>query len=86
MNTRKSPSEWSRLLSRYRKSGERQKEFCKQHGITLPALQYHLRHEKKESKAAEILPGFVEVSPNSSTPRLEVEIIFPSGAALRLRG
>ena len=88
MSTRKTSEEWSKLLKRYRKSGNSQAAFCNRNNLSLATLQYHLKKDRQfPGRSTEIIPtGFVEIASNNSGSRVEIEFCLPSGAVLRVRG
>jgi len=85
MSKRRTPDEWSKLLQQYRKSGQSQKAFCNRHGLSTATLQYQLARSPS-TELSRVPAGFVEVGTPGVAHRVELEIVFPSGAALRLRG
>lgn len=86
MATRRTSLEWSRLLTRYGKSGESQAAFCERHGISLTTLQYHLKKDRFRQSCEVVPAGFIELSSSSTNSKVELELSLPSGAVLRLRG
>lgn len=85
MSKKRSSEEWSKLIQQYRRSGTSQKAFCDRHGLSTGSLQYQLARSPKTELAA-VPVGFVELGTPGNVPRVELEIVFPNGAALRLRG
>ena len=86
MGTRRTSVEWSKLLARYRKSGESQSAFCDRNGVSLATLHYQLKKEGS-LPSGEIVPAtFVELSSNTLDSKVEIELSLPSGAVLRVRG
>lgn len=86
MAKRRSPAEWSKVISRLRRSGETQSSFCERQGLSLATLQYHLK-KQRPTPPSEITPvGFVEVTSPSTKGTVEIELSLPSGAVLRVRG
>ena len=67
------------LLTRYRESGQRQKEFCQSAGISLTSLQKWLRAENPAKK-------FLEVSAPKCRVEPRIEIEFSDGTILRVSG
>ena len=67
------------LLSRYRESGQRQKDFCESVGISVTSLQKWLRAEKPAGQLVEVPALRPRVE-----PRIEVE--FSDGTILRVSG
>lgn len=80
----RSAVEWSSLIAQYRQSGLGMKAFCEQEGLTLRTFEnWYRRVRRSETGKGQ----FVEVTP----PRVlaspwAVEIEFPSGVRLRVRG
>lgn len=80
----RSAAEWRAIIARYERSGAKQAEFCTREGIALHSFKKHYRHRQ----VAEARPGaFVEVAPRAVEPEgWAVELEFPSGLRLRVRG
>lgn len=77
---------WPALIRKFQKSGETQSTFCDRHGISVSNLQYHLK-KARSSEAREIVPtGFVEVLEAERSSGVELQIVFPNGTSVRLRG
>lgn len=49
--------DWKKNIYESKTAGLTQKEFCKQNGISLSTLQYHLGKQRKEKES----PGFLRV-------------------------
>ena len=71
------PSERALTLERYRTSGVTQRDFCEREGISISALQSWLRTSSSSARFTEV--------PIAKT-RTTVELVFPDGTALRIRG
>ena len=79
--------DWRKLLNEYRKCGTTQRTFCDARKISLNTFQYHLQKERSSSaELAVATPSFIELSPPAERKSVEIEILLPSGVALRLRG
>ena len=67
MSKRRSPEQWRSILSAFRHSGQTQAQFCSEHGLPVPTLQYQLRRERSRSgdHGAEpsAMPQLLEVTP-----------------------
>ena len=80
--------DWVKLVTEYRRSGETQRRFCERRKLSVHTLQYHLSQQKLQTP--DTIPatesGFIELPRPSGTERLELELVLPSGAVLRMRG
>lgn len=85
MSKRRTSEEWSKLIQQYRQSGASQKTFCERYGISTATLQYHLAKVSR-TELVRAPAGFVDLGTPGAPHLVELEIVFPSGAALRLRG
>ena len=65
------------LLLQYRRSGSTQGDFCREANLPLSTLQSWLKRERRESRFTELEPP--------KTLSTTVELVFPDGAALRIR-
>ena len=81
---RRSAAEWHAIIERYRQSGMGIKEFCAQEGVTVGTFElWYRRHRRAEQRTGQ----FVEVKPLSAVAGpWAVEVEWPSGVRLRLRG
>jgi hypothetical protein len=79
-------NDWSRVLKDYHQSGATQRAFCEVRKLSLNTLQYHLQKQRASAELTAVAPKFVELSAPRAPSTVEIEIILPSGAALRLRG
>ena len=81
---RRSAAEWGRIIERYRQSGLGMREFCAQEGLTLRTFEARYRRPRRAE------PGkgqFVEVRPVLPGAGVwAVEVEFPNGGRLRVRG
>jgi hypothetical protein len=80
----RSAVEWQEILAQYRQSGMGMREFCEQEGLTLRTFEewYRRLRRSEPSKGC-----FVEVKPVSpGTGPWAVEVEFPNGVRLRVRG
>jgi hypothetical protein len=80
----RSAAEWRAIIARYERGGAKQAEFCRREGIALHSFKKHYRRRQAvESPAG----TFVEVPPRVGEPESwAVELEFPSGLRLRVRG
>jgi hypothetical protein len=80
----RSAAEWRCLIERYRQSGMGMKEFCAQEGLTLRTFE----NWDRRTRSAEKPRGhFVEVRPPVlAAGPWAVEVEFPNGVRLRVRG
>ncbi len=74
MKRRRTTDEWENLIEEFRTSGKTQQEFCRERELSVSSLQGHLRS------------GFVEISPAPSKACTELEVSFPDGTLVRIRG
>lgn len=80
----RSAAEWRAIIARYECSGAKQAEFCTREGIALHSFKKHYRHRKAVEAP---LGAFVEVESRAVDPEgWAVELEFPSGLRLRVRG
>ena len=81
---RRSAAEWYGIIERYRQSGMGMNEFCAQEGLRLGTFEQWYRR----TRSAAPRPGqFVEVKPLSAPAGpWAVEVEFPNGVRLRVRG
>jgi hypothetical protein len=80
----RSAAEWSGIIARYRQSGLGMKEFCAQEGLTLRTFEeWYRRQRRSETRKGH----FVEVkAPGVPASPWAVEVEFPTGVRLRVRG
>lgn len=83
-HVQRSAAEWQGIIVRYRQSGMGMREFCEAEGLTLRTFEEWYRRVRK----GETSKGrFVEVkAPNVSANPWAVEVEFPNGVRLRVRG
>jgi DNA-binding transcriptional regulator YiaG len=55
--------QWQEIISRWRESGQTQKDFCRTRDIKLSTLHYWMKRVKKTSTAQAALPGLVRIAP-----------------------
>jgi len=80
----RSAAQWSEIIARYRQSGLGSRDFCAAEGLVPRTFaKWERRLRRKETKQGQ----FVEIasSPNVSGP-WAVEVEFPNGVRLRVRG
>ena len=80
----RSAVEWTGIIAQYRQSGLGMKAFCEQERLTLRTCEnWYRRVRRSETGKGQ----FVEVpAPREVTTPWAVEIEFPSGVRLRVRG
>jgi hypothetical protein len=80
----RSATEWQGIIARYRQSGMGMKEFCAQEGLTLRTFEEWYRRVRRSETSK---GRFVEVkAPSVSASPWAVEVEFPTGVRLRVRG
>jgi hypothetical protein len=80
----RSATQWSEIIGRYRQSGLGSRDFCVAEGLVLRTFEkWERRLRHKEGKRGQ----FVEVSsPLGVSGPWAVEVEFPNGVRLRVRG
>jgi len=80
----RSAAEWSAIIARYRQSGLGSRQFCEQEGLTLRTFEkWYGRIRHSEGRKGK----FVEVkAPGGTVEPGAVEVEFPNGVRLRVRG
>jgi hypothetical protein len=80
----RSAAEWSNIITRYRQSGLGSRQFCEQEGLTLRTFEkWYGRIRRSETSRGK----FVEVQASGGTTGpWAVEVEFPNGVRLRVRG
>jgi hypothetical protein len=82
-HVQRSAAEWRGIVERYRQSGMGSREFCAQEGLTLRTFEeWYRRLRQSEPRKGQ----FVEVKPQPATGLWAVEVEFPTGVRLRVRG
>ena len=83
-HVQRSAVEWSGIIARYRQSGMGMKAFCEQEGLTLRTFEeWYRRVRRSETRRGQ----FVEVkAPSVVASPGAVEVEFPNGVRLRVRG
>ena len=80
----RSAVEWSGIIVRYRQSGLGMKEFCAQEGLTLRTFEkWYRRIRRNEMRKGKFL---AVPSPVNASGPWAVEVEFPNGVRLRVRG
>jgi hypothetical protein len=64
-------SDWERVVSDFRRSGMKQRDFCRSRGVAVSTLQYWMRKLRGDGKKLQIVP--VRVVSGSSGDRAELE-------------
>jgi len=80
----RSARQWSEIITRYRQSGMGSRQFCEEEGLTLRTFEkwYRRMRQSETSKGK-----FLEVpSPVRASGPWAVEVEFPTGVRLRVRG
>jgi hypothetical protein len=75
--SRVSEKNWTKIVAAYEKRRGSRAEFCKEQGVSLSALDYHLRTGKKKS-------SFVQVTPEARGAS-EIVLELPGGIKLTVR-
>jgi hypothetical protein len=80
----RSAAQWSEIIARYRQSGLGSREFCEAEGLVPRTFEKWERRLRRK----EVRPGkFVEVpAPLGVSRPWAVEVEFPNGVRLRVRG
>jgi hypothetical protein len=80
----RSAAQWSEIIARYRQSGLGSRQFCEAEGVTLRTFEkWYRRIRRNETSKGK----FFEVpSPVSARGPWAVEVEFPTGVRLRVRG
>jgi hypothetical protein len=80
----RSAAEWSAIIARYRQSGMGSRQFCEQEGLRLRTFEkWYGRIRRSETSKGK----FVEVkAPEGTAGPWAVEVEFPTGVRLRVRG
>jgi hypothetical protein len=80
----RSAAEWSSIIARYRQSGMGSRQFCEQEGLMRRTFEKWVgRRRRSETSKGK----FVEVkSPLGPVGPWAVEVEFPNGVRLRVRG
>jgi hypothetical protein len=80
----RSAAQWSEIIARYRQSGLEGRQFCEAEGLVPRTFEkWERRLRRNDSKKGE----FVEVPAPGVTPSpWAVEVEFPNGVRLRVRG
>jgi transposase-like protein len=68
------------LVGCYEQSGQSQKEFCSQQGISLAKLNYWIRKYRLEQQPS---VGFLKIETSLASEHQELEICYPNGVRLK---
>jgi hypothetical protein len=80
----RSAAEWHGIIERYRQSGMGITEFCAQEGLTVRTFEKWYRRQRRAERGK---GQFVEVkAPMVPASPWAVEVEFPTGVRLRVRG
>jgi hypothetical protein len=81
VRVRRSRVEIAELMTSYRQSGQRQREFCQQRGIGLSTLQNYLRRERTtgQQKHRRLLEVEVVAKTSTVAETPQLELIAPNG-------
>lgn len=83
-HVQRSAAQWREIIARYRQSGLAMKEFCEQEGLTFRTFA---EWERRQRRAERSKGQFVEVkAPPVAASPWAVEVEFPNGVRLRVRG
>jgi hypothetical protein len=80
----RSAAQWSEIIARYRQSGMGRRQFCEEEGVTLRTFEnWYRRLRRSETSKGK----FVEIpAPVGTAGPWAVEVEFPTGVRLRVRG
>jgi hypothetical protein len=80
----RSAAQWREIMARYRQSGMGSRQFCEQEGLTLGTFEkWYRRLRRSETQKGQ----FLEVpTPHAASGSWAVEVEFPTGVRLRVRG
>lgn len=80
----RSAAQWGEIIARYRQSGQGSREFCAAEGLVPRTFEkWERRLRRKEGTQGQ----FVEVpTPQAVSGAWAVEVEFPTGVRLRVRG
>ena len=80
----RSAAQWGEIIARYRQSGMGSRQFCEEEGLTLRTFEkWYGRIRRSETSKGK----FVEVqAPLGGGGPWAVEVEFPTGVRLRVRG
>ena len=80
---RRAEGEWRQIVSRWERSGQSGRDFCRKEGIQLSSFHRWRRRLLRASVESD----FVTVTPvPPATPTWTLEVTLPSGGTLRFRG
>jgi lambda repressor-like predicted transcriptional regulator len=80
----RSAAQWHEIIARYRQSGLAMKKFCEQEGLTFRTFEEWERRQRRTERSK---GQFVEVkTPSVIANPWAVEVEFPNGVRLRVRG
>jgi len=82
---KRSVKEWEELIGRQEASGLTEEEFCRREGVTRASLQRWKSRLRYRDRGRSELIDLTEVVEGEGS-RWLVELRFPSGVALRIRG
>jgi hypothetical protein len=80
----RSAAQWREIIACYRQSGLSSRQFCEQEGLTYRTFE---EWERRQRRAERSKGQFVEVkAPPVTASPWAVEVEFPTGVRLRVRG
>jgi hypothetical protein len=80
----RSAAQWSEIIARYRQSGMGSRQFCEEEGMALRTFE---KGERRLRRGEASKGKFIEVkSPVGGDGSWAVELEFPNGVRLRVRG
>ena len=82
---RRTEAQWTEVLRRFESSGLGPHEFCRREGLALSSLQ-RWRARIDRAPAAEFLELVPTSRPDTSSANWTLNLSFPNGVCLRLRG
>ena len=83
-HVQRSAVQWREIIARYRQSGLGRKEFCEQEGLTFRRFE---EWERRQQRGERGKGQFMELkAPSVAVSPWAVEVEFPNGVRLRVRG
>ena len=79
-------SYWREVVSRFESSGLSQSEFSRREGLLKSRLNYWLRKFRSTSPGSSSFVELPSIASPSGANFSEIELEFPSGLSLRIRG
>lgn len=73
---------WQEIIEQFQRSGQKQVDFCKVHGLKQDHLSYRLKQWRMKHEQAN--NGFIPVEISSCEQAQKIQVVFPSGYELRI--